>query len=112
MPDYQAMYLKMVRAARDAQELNEKAQQILIEAMQECEELYISEPECNISLLFPPQSADGKSRLQYQSSKKGSSYLLPFCTYVDNKPAIFSSRIRSPNRSRSRIRCRCRPRPR
>ena len=60
MPDFQTMYFKMVRASRDAQELNEKAQKILIEAMQECEELYISEPETTISLLFPgkPENED------------------------------------------------------
>jgi len=40
--DYKEMYLTMVRAARDAVENHEKADQILIEAMQKCEEMYIS----------------------------------------------------------------------
>lgn len=40
MPDYKEMYLKLFRAS-------EKAANILIEAQQECEELYLSagEPE-------------------------------------------------------------------
>ncbi|MDD6409122.1 MAG: hypothetical protein PUF98_05095 [Oscillibacter sp.] len=40
MPDYKEMYLIMARAA-------EKAQRILIEAQQQCEELYLTgeEPE-------------------------------------------------------------------
>ena len=44
MPDYQQMYLTMVRAA-------EKAMNILIEAQQECEELYLSEEEAKIAVL-------------------------------------------------------------
>ena len=44
MPDYQQMYLTMVRAA-------EKAMNILIEAQQECEELYLSEDEARIDVL-------------------------------------------------------------
>ena len=35
MPDYKEMYLKMVRAS-------ERAINILVEAQQECEELYLS----------------------------------------------------------------------
>ena len=41
MPDYKAMYLKMVRAS-------EKAINILIEAQRECEELYLSGPELTV----------------------------------------------------------------
>ncbi len=43
--DYKEMYLTMVRAVRDAEEMNRKADQILIEAMQKCEEMYISADE-------------------------------------------------------------------
>ena len=43
MPDYKEMYLKMVRAS-------EQAINILIKAQQECEEMYISEPEL---VVFP-----------------------------------------------------------
>jgi len=39
---YREMYLTMARAARDAEEMHRKADQILIEAMQKCEEMYIS----------------------------------------------------------------------
>ena len=35
MPDYKEMYLKMVRAT-------ERAMNVLIEAQQECEEMYLS----------------------------------------------------------------------
>lgn len=38
MPDYKEMYLIMTRAA-------EKAQRILIEAQQKCEELYLEEAD-------------------------------------------------------------------
>ena len=38
MPDYKEMYLKMVRAT-------EKAMNILIQAQQECEEMYIAGPD-------------------------------------------------------------------
>ena len=41
MPNYKEMYLKMVRAS-------EKAINILIEAQQECEEMYVSEPELTV----------------------------------------------------------------
>ena len=41
MPDYKEMYLKMVRAT-------EQAIRILVQAQQECEELYISEPELEV----------------------------------------------------------------
>ena len=41
MPDYKKMYLKMVRAS-------ERAINILIEAQQECEEMYLSGPELTV----------------------------------------------------------------
>ena len=44
MPNYQEMYLKLFRAA-------ELAINILIEAQQECELLYISSPEANLTQL-------------------------------------------------------------
>jgi len=48
MPDYKEMYLIMARAIRDAEELNSKANEILIEAMRKCEEIYIAaEDESN-----------------------------------------------------------------
>ena len=51
MADYQQMYLTMVRAARDAQELADQAQMLLVKAMQECEELYINAPEKNVIVI-------------------------------------------------------------
>lgn len=52
MPDYKMMYLKMVNAAEDAINAAEQAAsdlgdaaKALIEAQQECEEMYILEPE-------------------------------------------------------------------
>jgi len=42
---YKEMYLSMVRAARDSEEMHRKADQILIEAMQRCEEMYINANE-------------------------------------------------------------------
>ena len=48
MPDYKEMYLKMIRASQDAIH-------ILITAQQECEELYISQPELDLKIvLLPP----------------------------------------------------------
>ena len=49
MPDYKEMYLKMARAS-------EKAIRILVEAQQECEELYISAPEPELKMLDTPRS--------------------------------------------------------
>ncbi len=40
--DYKEMYLIMFRAARDAIDNHGKANQILIEAMQKCEEIYMN----------------------------------------------------------------------
>ena len=45
MPDYQEMYLTMIRAS-------EKAIRILIEAQQKCEELYLNAEETPLQL-FP-----------------------------------------------------------
>lgn len=44
MPDYKEMYLTMVRAS-------EKAINILTAAQRECEELYLSSPETEITVL-------------------------------------------------------------
>lgn len=53
MPDYQKMYLTMVRA-------NAQVVDILIKAQLECEELYISSPEPEVTALeFNPQSPLG-----------------------------------------------------
>ena len=41
MPDYKEMYLKMVRAS-------ERAINILIQAQQECEEMYLSGPKLTV----------------------------------------------------------------
>ena len=51
MPDYKEMYLKMVRAS-------EAAIRILVEAQQECEELYISAPERNLEILDISKSSE------------------------------------------------------
>lgn len=51
MPDYKEMYLKMFRAS-------EKAVNILITAQQECEELYISQPEPELKIV--PLSSEKK----------------------------------------------------
>ena len=48
MPDYKEMYLKMVRAT-------EQAICILVQAQQECEELYISAPEPELEVLDIPE---------------------------------------------------------
>jgi hypothetical protein len=51
MPDYKEMYLKLFRAS-------EKAVNILITAQQECEELYISQPEPELKIV--PLSSEKK----------------------------------------------------
>ena len=48
MPNYKEMYLKMVRAS-------ERAINILIEAQQECEEMYLSGPEL---MVFPDKEKE------------------------------------------------------
>ena len=50
MPNYKEMYLKMMRAS-------EQAINILIKAQQECEELYISEPEAELTGLSGKETA-------------------------------------------------------
>ncbi len=47
MPDYKEMYLKMFRAS-------EEAVNFLIRAQQECEELYISQPEPELKVVPSP----------------------------------------------------------
>ena len=48
MPDYKEMYLHLMRET-------EKAVRILIKAQQDCEELYLSAPEPELTVLkFPP----------------------------------------------------------
>lgn len=53
MPDYKEMYLTMFRAS-------EKAINILIEAQRQCEELYISAKEPELSI-FPGKPSDSDS---------------------------------------------------
>ena len=58
MPDYKEMYLKMVRAS-------ERAINVLIQAQQECEEMYLSEPELTVfpgkeNAFEPENQSDGK----------------------------------------------------
>lgn len=50
MPDYKEMYLKMARAT-------EKAMDILIEAQQEAEDLYLSAPDQNIILFTEKENS-------------------------------------------------------
>lgn len=47
MPDYKKMYLTLFRAT-------EQAINTLIQAQQECEELYISEPDTELKILPLP----------------------------------------------------------
>ena len=51
MPDYQEMYLTMIRAS-------EKAIRILIEAQQKCEELYLDAEDAPLTLL--PKETDAQ----------------------------------------------------
>ena len=43
MPDYKEMYLTMIRASERARKLIEEAENEIIKAQQQCEELYISD---------------------------------------------------------------------
>ena len=52
MPNYKEMYLKMMRAS-------ERAINILIEAQQECEEMYLSGPELTV---FPDKERASELR--------------------------------------------------
>ena len=54
MMDYTKMYLKMLRAS-------EQAVGILIAAQQECEELYISSPEPELTMILLP--TENKKRM-------------------------------------------------
>ena len=54
MPDYKEMYLKLFRAT-------EEAVNLLIDAQQACEELYISAPEPELNVLALPQR-DGETK--------------------------------------------------
>lgn len=51
MPDYQEMYLHLARQT-------EKAVRILIQAQRDCEEMYISSPEPELTVLDKPPMAD------------------------------------------------------
>ena len=51
MSDYQQMYLTMVRASEAALRELERAQARIIAAQQACEELYLSQPEPELTLL-------------------------------------------------------------
>ena len=52
MPDYKEMYIRMMRAS-------EQAIRILIKAQQECEELYVSEPEAELTVFLGKEKASG-----------------------------------------------------
>ena len=43
MPDYKEMYLTMVRASERARKLMEEAENEIIKAQQQCEEMYMEE---------------------------------------------------------------------
>ncbi len=43
MPDYKEMYLTMLRASERARKLMEEAENEIIKAQQQCEELYMEE---------------------------------------------------------------------
>ena len=47
MPDYKEMYLHLMRET-------EKACRILMKAQQDCEEMYLSAPEPELTVLEPP----------------------------------------------------------
>ena len=53
MPDYKEMYLTMVRASEDA--IN-----CLAAAQKKCEELYLSSPEPELTVLTPNSRKDNK----------------------------------------------------
>lgn len=54
MPDYKEMYLKLLRASR-------QAIRAMIQAQQECEELYISQSRPDLKML--PISAENKKSM-------------------------------------------------
>ena len=49
MPDYKEMYLTMLRASERARKLMEEAEKEIIEAQQQCEELYIGDERTVLS---------------------------------------------------------------
>lgn len=51
MPDYQQMYLTMIRASEAALRELESAQAQIIAAQQACEELYLSQSKPELTLL-------------------------------------------------------------
>ena len=51
MPDYQQMYLTMIRASEAALRELESVQAQIIAAQQACEELYLSQSEPELTLL-------------------------------------------------------------
>ena len=52
MPDYQAMYTKLLMAT-------EAAINILIDAQRECEEMYLNAPEPELEFVPPTGDGDG-----------------------------------------------------
>lgn len=58
MPDYKEMYLKMMRAAEKAIRSEEEALRALVEAQRECEELYLSSPEPELTVLPKPRTEE------------------------------------------------------
>lgn len=55
MPDYKEMYLKLFRAT-------EEAVNLLIDAQQACEELYITAPEPELKVVAMPQQQDDETK--------------------------------------------------
>lgn len=55
MPDYKEMYLKLFRAT-------EEAVNLLIDAQQVCEELYISAPEPELKVVALPQQQGNQTK--------------------------------------------------
>ncbi len=52
MADYKEMYLIMARAVRDSEEMHKQADQLLIDAMRKCEEMYIDAEESEPRLIY------------------------------------------------------------
>ena len=74
MPDYKELYLKLFRAS-------EKAVNILITAQQECEELYISQPEPELKIV--PLSSEKKKSEDEEWSKSSLRLLYMYKEIVD-----------------------------
>lgn len=55
MTDYKEMYLHLMRET-------EKAIRILIKAQQDCEEMYLSAPEPELTVLEPPPAVERVTR--------------------------------------------------